>query len=228
MSVHVPVDELADAAAGLLDRGRAAEIAAHLTQCPDCRRVDTDLRHVSQVLAAEPAPVMPVEVADRLATAVAAESDRRTLAVNPRPVRRQRSLGPFRARPAWSSRRVVGAALAAAAAAGAVGFLGYFVSASTGLNEPTATSVAVSSKNLGQQARALQESRDLDPHRFSAAWDCARQVTDGRITGIASAVVDGVPALLVYTRSDAVTVVTVVTGCDRGAPAAGPSTQLPR
>ena len=228
MSVHVPVDELADAAAGLLDRGRAAEIAAHVAECPDCQRVDSHLRHVSQLLAAEPAPAMPAEVAERLATVVAAESDRRTRAATPRPMRRQRSLGPFRARSAWSKRRLAGAALAAAAAAGAVGFLGYFVSTSTGLNEPTTTSVAVSSKNLGQQARALQESRDLDPHRFSAAWDCARQVTDGRITGIASAVVDGVPALLVYTRSDAATVVTVVTGCDRGTPSAGPSTQLLR
>ena len=48
---------------------------------------------------------------------------------------------------------------------------------------------------------ALQENADLSPHRFSEAWECAREVTAGRITAITSAVVDGQPALLVYTRS---------------------------
>jgi hypothetical protein len=118
--------------------------------------------------------------------------------------------------------------VAACAAAGIVGFAGYFVSASAGLNEPSVTAPAVvSSGRLGSQAHALQENADLSPHRFSEAWDCAREVTSGRITAITSAVVDGQPALLVYTRSGPVSQVTVVTGCTVGQPSAGPSTTLP-
>jgi len=67
----------------------------------------------------------------------------------------------------------------------------------------------------------------LSPHRFSQAWDCARKVTDGRITGLAASTVDGTPALLVYTESDGSTQVTVVTGCGADTPSAGPSALLP-
>ena len=66
------------------------------------------------------------------------------------------------------------------------------------------------------------------PHRFSRAWQCAREATDGRITGLANTHLDGTPALLVYTRSTDTTLVTVVTGCDTPTPTAGPSALLPR
>jgi hypothetical protein len=69
---------------------------------------------------------------------------------------------------------------------------------------------------------------DLTPHRFSRAWQCAREVTDGRITGIASTTVDGVPALLVYLRKDDATQVVIVTGCGREAPSAGSSALVSR
>ena len=112
--------------------------------------------------------------------------------------------------------------LAAAVAAAVVGFGAYVVSASAGLNEPPVVS-AVSSQSLAVQAGALERSQDLDPHRFSRAWQCARQATSGRIVALASSTVDGTPALLVYTRSGATTLVTVVTGCDgRRTPAVGP------
>jgi hypothetical protein len=68
----------------------------------------------------------------------------------------------------------------------------------------------------------------LSAHRFSQAWGCARKVTDGRITGLAASRVDGTPALLVYTKSEGSTLVTVVTGCASDAPSAGPSAVLPR
>jgi hypothetical protein len=124
---------------------------------------------------------------------------------------------------------MLGFAAAACAFAGIVGFAGYFLSASAGLNEPQATAPAVvSSGSLGPQAHAIEQRNDLTPHRFSAAWQCARDVTDGRITAITSAVVDGQPALLVYISSAGRTTVTVVTGCGSGQPVAGASTTLPR
>jgi hypothetical protein len=117
--------------------------------------------------------------------------------------------------------------LAAAAGAAIVGFGAYVISAGVGLNEPPVVA-AVNSSDLATQARALEEANGgLSPHRFSQAWDCAREVTDRHITG-ASSTVDGTPALLVYTESDRSTQVTVVTGCRAGTPAAGQSATLPR
>lgn len=129
--------------------------------------------------------------------------------------------GEQRRRRARPGRRV-GAFLAAAGLAGLAGFGGYLLSARAGLNEPPAAAVAVDSADLRAQAHALAGAVDLDPHRFSRAWWCARDVTDGRITGLASATVDGRPALLVYTRTGGETVVTVVLGGSTGAPSRAP------
>ena len=119
-------------------------------------------------------------------------------------------------------------ALGAAALAAVVGLGGYVLSATAGLNEPPVLGVAVSSTDLAAEARTLEQSRDLDPHRFSDGWLCARQVTAGRITGLVRVPVDGSPALLVYTRSDGTSRVTVVRGCRAAAPAAVASAVLPR
>lgn len=86
------------------------------------------------------------------------------------------------------------------------------ISAGAGLNEPP-VAAAVNSSDLATQARALEEANGgLSPHRFSQAWDGAREVTERRITGLASNTVDGLPALQVYTESDGSTQVTVVPG----------------
>lgn len=238
MSGHLSIDELADAAAGSLGPGRRAPVEQHLAGCVVCREQAAALRQVSTRLAVEPAPKMPAAVADRLEAALRHESARRASGVTSPTDRPQReaqarrikpSLGAFGTDlPRPSPRRWVGPALVAAAAATLVSFGGYVLSASAGLNEPPAVASAVHTQSLAPEARALEQSRDLDPHRFSQAWQCARQVTAGRIVGIASTTVDGGPALLVYTRSDGGAEVTVVTGCRRGSPAAGPSASLPR
>src|SRR3712207_3301891 len=180
---------------------------------------------------------MPPEVAARLDRVLAGEvvrrssepvteeeaADQGSVWSRPRP-----TLGAFEPdRSRRSLRRVLLPALAAAAAAAVVGFGGYVASATAGLNEPP-VAAAVSSSNLGVQAGALLQRQELDPHWFSRAWQCARQVTDGRIVGLAASTVDGTPALLVYTRSGAPTEVTVVTGCGTGRPSAGPSAPVAR
>jgi hypothetical protein len=113
-------------------------------------------------------------------------------------------------------------------AAAAVGLGGYVLSAAAGLNEPPVVAVAVSTDDLAAEARTLQSARDLDPHRFSQAWFCGRSVTDGRITGLVRARVDGTPALLVYTRDDGSSHVNVVTGCRTRGPARTASAVLGR
>jgi hypothetical protein len=64
----------------------------------------------------------------------------------------------------------------------------------------------LSTAAISQRKRGLSEEANggLSPHRFSQAWDCTREVTERRITGLASNTVDGLPALLVYTESDGV------------------------
>lgn len=249
MPDHISIDELADAAEGLLDPARSGAVDAHLGDCTACRAQVQALGRVRAMLAAEPAPTMPPQVQARLAAVLEREVADRAAGVRSLPVqgpvqgpgqpgqgpvppgqlrRPKPSLGVFGAdlaRPA--KRRWLVPALAAAAVATLVGFGGYVLSASAGLNEPPTVSAAVNTKELGPDARALEQGVDLDPHRFSRAWQCARKVTDGRIFGLASTTVDGVPSLLVYTRSSGQTMVTVVTGCDQ-TPTPGPSAAVSR
>ena len=241
---HPPLAELAEWDEGLLDARRSAALAAHLASCGACAETLADVRAVSGRLAAVPVPAMPPGVAARLDEVLAGEVDRR----EQRREQRQRfrlaaadgedvagpvgwtrpTLGHFGADlPRRSPRRLLVPALAAAVLAAVVGFGAYVVSASAGLNEPPVVA-AVSQQSLGPQAGALAQKQDLDPHRFSRAWQCARQATSGRIVALASTTVDGRSALLVYTRAGATTLVTVVTGCDSGRPTAGPSAPVPR
>jgi hypothetical protein len=241
---HPSLTDLAEWDEGLLDVRRAADLAAHLAGCRNCADALADVRAVSRRLAAVPAPAMPPAVAARLDGVLAGEVDRR----EQRREQRQRlkvvaadgrdgsgqvgwtrpTLGHFGADlPRRSRRRVLVPLLAAAVVAAVVGFGAYVVSASIGLNEPPVVA-AVSQQSLGPQAGALAQKQDLDPHRFSRAWQCARQATDGRIVALASSNVDGVPALLVYIRSGATTTVTVVTGCESGRPRAGQSAPVSR
>jgi anti-sigma factor RsiW len=234
---HLSIDELADAAEGLLEEDRAAFVESHLAGCAECRANSEALREVTAVLRADVSPPMPDAIVHRLVEVVATENAHRALAAKderdhdnaastwqPRP-----TLGTFGAdldKPRKS--RWLIPALAAAAAAAVVGFGAYVISARAGLNEPPVVA-AVNSRDLGAEASALERvTGGLSPHRFSQAWGCARQVTDERITGLVSSTVDGSPALLVYTESGDSTHVTVVTGCGGGAPSAGPSAVVQR
>jgi anti-sigma factor RsiW len=236
VSEHISVGELADAAEGLLDSGRAAVVTAHLAQCPDCHAAASALRKVTELLASDPAPPMPADIANRLDAALAAENERRTLTgllddrALPRGPRQPKpSLGSFGSDlPKRSLRRLVLPAMVAAAAAAVVGFAGYVVSASAGLNEPPTSASVVDPKRLGSEAKSIESSQELSPHRYSRAWQCARTVTTGRITALTLVTVDGVPALLVYTRDDSLSYATIVTGCAVDRPSAGPSAMLPR
>lgn len=221
---HLSIDELADAAEGLLDPERAAFAESHIAGCTECRAQSEALHEITGMLRTEPPLPMPEAVAHRLNDVVAAESARRTDVWKPR-----RTLGTFGEDLKKSSKsRWALPALAAAAVAAVVGFGAYLISSSAGLNEPPVVA-AVHSSDLGLEARALEQAAGgLSPHRFSQAWGCARKVTDGRITGLAASRVDGTPALLVYTKSDESTLVTVVTGCASDTPSAGPSAVLPR
>ena len=234
VSPHPSLTELAEAAEGLLDDARSAKLRAHLAGCPSCQHNAAELRAVSATLSTAPAPRMPAEVAARLDRVLAGEVERRSRqparAEEPEPGWSGQSrvtLGDFGADlPRRSARRILLPALAAAVAAAVVGFGAYVASATAGLNEPPVVA-AVSSANLAVQAGAL-ERNGLAPHRFSQAWQCAREVTSGRIVGLAASTVDGTSALLVYTRSGATTDVTVVTGCATGRPSAGPSALVSR
>lgn len=243
MGDHISIDELADADAGLLDDGRRAAVEEHLAGCAGCRAQVESLHQVTARLAAEPVPDMPTDVFARLDAVLRQESGYRVAGVSSltqRPPVQPSSIHPAYAgyvarptlghfgenRPHPRRGRWAAPLLAAAAAAALVGFGGYVLSASAGLNEPLPVATAINSRDLSADARALEQSRNLNPHRFSRAWRCARSVTEGRINGLASTTVDGGPALLVYTREGTTTSVTVVTGCDAGRPEAGPTAQL--
>ena len=71
---HLSIDELADAAEGLLDPGRAAAVESHLASCADCRGQSEALRKITATLGADVSPPMPEAVAHRLEEVVAAES----------------------------------------------------------------------------------------------------------------------------------------------------------
>ncbi|WP_030163287.1 anti-sigma factor family protein [Spirillospora albida] len=71
---HLDYDVLADLAEGLLEDDRAASVSAHLDACAECRDRSADLADVSRILAEAPVPPMPAELAQRIDTAIAAES----------------------------------------------------------------------------------------------------------------------------------------------------------
>ncbi len=245
MNRHPAAQELARAAEGLLEPTAAAGLDQHVNGCAECQDRRAGLQRVSLLLADVPAPVLPAALADQLNAVLRREQQRRerpapqtegaTVATAARnrtgdgpygsAGRPHPSLGRFGAdlRKVSAGRRWGVPVLAAAVAAAVVGCGTYVLSASLGLNEPPSASVALSSGQLGAQASALRQRVDLQPHRFSQAWWCARRVVDAPIVGLASIRADGEPAVLVYTRAGADTRVTVVTGCDRGDPQAGPS-----
>jgi hypothetical protein len=184
VSDHISVEELADAAEGLLEPARTDAVHAHLDGCPTCRDTADLLASVSTTLAAEPIPPMPPAVAARLDAVIADEQARREIKSDvptgasvhawiPRPRL------PDPPAPARHRGRTLGWVMAAAGVAAAVGFGGYVVSARAGLNEPPNGVAAVSSGDLATQAGALRRAGDIDPHRFSQAWSCAREVTVG-------------------------------------------------
>ncbi len=71
---HLDYDVLADLAEGLLEDDEAASVNAHLETCAECRDRSADLADVSRILAEAPAPTIPAELAERIDSAIAAES----------------------------------------------------------------------------------------------------------------------------------------------------------
>jgi anti-sigma factor RsiW len=124
--------------------------------------------------------------------------------------------------------KFAGGAVAATLLASTAGFGGYVLSASTGADEPPTNRpiVATDPHSLASSA-ASAAANDLDAYRFSKAWRCARKVTDGRISGIRSAVVEGQPGYLVFLESGASRHAVFVHGCDTDTPTAGPTVALP-
>lgn len=68
---HVSAEQVADLREGVLPDAEAATVAAHLDECAECAHLQTRLTELSTMLAAEPAPSMPPDVALRLDAALA-------------------------------------------------------------------------------------------------------------------------------------------------------------
>ncbi len=235
---HVSREDLAEHDAGLLDAIRDRQVREHLAACADCSARLAAVQRVSLVLAAQPSPAMPADVFARLhatVTDLAAGTpdapssrvpgsssgwDRPTMGTLETTLARRR-------RPA----KILAGVLATCGLAAAVGFGGYVVSGLSGHNEPTADApmiVQSQGRTLGSVSE-LENRSGLGPHRFSEAWNCARQVTSGRITGIRASVLNGRSGFLVFLAgAEDSTRVVFVSGCGTSQPSAGPSTVLPK
>lgn len=246
MTDHPTRDTLADAAEGLLEPAEATVVDAHVAGCADCRAELAAFSEVGTVLASAPVPVMPAEVAARLSGVVAREQAAREVSpvlhavpgsgpdappVPRHPYGTRRRLHPSLHHSFGEGLRTVSPGrrwglpvLAAAAAALVLGFVAYVASATLGLNEPPAVSISTAPGELAGQAEQLRARTDIDPHRFSQAWWCARRATDGagHIVGLATTSSGDRPAVLVYVRTSDGLGVRVVTGCDAGDPVATP------
>ncbi|HEY5979065.1 MAG TPA: hypothetical protein VIT41_05455 [Microlunatus sp.] len=209
---HLALDELADLAVGEMASETSVAAEAHLATCESCRtglaQLSAELDVISGQLADLPPVTMPVTVAARLDRVLSNEAGTVT------PFRRSAPLKAGVTAGYAKQTGVVRLMAAAAVAAAVVGFGGYVLSAGAGLNEPSAVSpTQVQPATLADQAKSLAQDRELDPHLFSAAWRCAREVTSGRITGITPVYVAGEENYLVYTRASGRTYATLVTGC---------------
>ncbi len=244
MTDHPSRDTLADAAEGLLQPDAAAVVETHVAGCRDCRAELAAYSEVGTILATAPTPAMPVDVSRRLSSVLAAEQSAREVSpvlravpgsgpdappVPRHPYGTRRRLHPTLRRQFGEDLRRVAPGrrwglpvLAAAAAALVLGFVAYVASATLGLNEPPAVSISTSPGRLASEANELRQRTDVDPHRFSSAWWCARQATSGRIVGLASTSSGSEPAVLVYVRTADGLGVRVVTGCRTSTPVATP------
>lgn len=121
-------------------------------------------------------------------------------------------------------------AVAAALLAATAGFGGYVLSATSGTDEPSADRpiVAGDQHALASSAASAAAGGDLESHRFTKAWLCARKVTDGSITGIRPTVLNAQHGYLVFLDSGSSARAVFVYGCDTGTPTAGPTIKLPR
>ena len=198
---HLALDDLADLAVGELPADSAAAVEEHLASVrvlpggagPAERRPRPGSGPAG---GAARRPTMPVTVAARLDRVLAEE------AATVVPFRRSAPLKAPASASYVKQTGVVRIMLAAAVAAAVVGFGGYVLSASAGLNEPSALSpTQVHPAALAYQARTLAENRDLDPHLFSAAWRCARRSPPAGSPGSPRSTWPATENYLVYTRS---------------------------
>ena len=173
MTGHVSAQSLARYAEGLLRRGRAARIRAHLATCPQCAAEQARLTEVAVVLRDVPAAPLPPAVAARLDAALIAESARRAAqpagapqgngaaqpagAPGPAGAGRSGDAGPGRdRRPAgpagrwrWLQAPAAVRGLAAAAAVVVLGGVGYGIAQAV---SPTSSGLGTSSSS-GREAK---------------------------------------------------------------------------
>ncbi len=77
MRRHVSAEVLALLREGEVRARKAGRITAHLSACPECAGIDSDLAAVPAMLAAVPLPPMPDTIAERLQVAIASEATAR-------------------------------------------------------------------------------------------------------------------------------------------------------
>jgi hypothetical protein len=248
---HIDIDELAEAAEGLVGPERAEQISRHVAQCETCSSNAEALSEVRHLLETAPAEIMPDDVFARLQGALSSEQQQREDAghdyYGQSPSGRSEKLpttyktetgGPtitgggrypkpplaesFAAKLPRGRRlraRFAGGALAGALLASSAGLGGYVLSASAGTDEPPADHpVVISSERLAEAAAAEAQRGKMNAHRFSRAWQCVKQVTDGRVDGIRTTVMDGQHGYLVILRENDQSRAVFITGCDTDNP----------
>ena len=182
---HLDHDVLADLAEGLLEDDEAASVNAHLDTCADCRDLSADLVDVSRILAEAPVPSIPAELAERIDTAIAAESLNNATVV---------SMEQRRGRRHW---RILSAAAAAVIVVGGGATVGSIALDGADGNDGSAAAPAHDhsqerSQEAGPKAAAPSTAQSFKVHRSGTeyrAGDLGSQVTgllNERRTGTAA------------------------------------------
>jgi len=188
-SGHPDVEAISEYVEDLLPPEAAAELAAHLSGCPDCLETRDALDEIRCLLGETETPRLPSDIADRIDAALAAEARTGTAApaadaaepaahsgsssssgrplsgASTAPPRSTGATGPAGRRPGRgaAARRLRRAALGIAALA-VVGFLGSVV-----LHPGTNTNSASSSSAVGQGGVSLPVVGAATPQTFTAA-----------------------------------------------------------
>lgn len=96
---HPGIDEISALAEGLLSPSLTADIQKHLSGCVDCSDTHAALEEIRELLGTVPAPTpMPMDVAERIDAALAAEALRTVPAAAPSPEVSSVALSPVEAR----------------------------------------------------------------------------------------------------------------------------------
>ncbi|MFD0329660.1 zf-HC2 domain-containing protein [Streptacidiphilus monticola] len=187
---HPDTDTLADYAEELLAPDAAAVLEAHVSSCPDCTATLAALAELSDLLADQPVPWMPEDVARRIDDALAQEAAQEAVQ-QPAEETEAASEPPLRPLPSarqaprpHRTRRIITRSLVGLAAAAVIGLTGQALVHSSGSSESSGSAsvrsgAAATARVFTRSSLAAEANSLLASHTSSGSTSTHPQALTG-------------------------------------------------